>query len=413
MVSLLKTVVAPIISLIILIMGNGLMMTISPIQLKLFGYSTTAAGFLTSAFFAGLMIGSTYINRFIEGVGHIRSFAAFASLISIIAILQGLFVHPVLWIFMRFFTGICMGGLFITIESWLLVKSSIEMRGKVLSIYMSAFYAAQALGQLLLDLSDPKSITPFCIIVVFSSLSVVPLALSKARAPIMEEPSHLKIAKLFKISPLGVVGAMLSGLILGSVYGLLPIYSQELKFELAQIAKIMAITIFGGFVLQWPIGHISDKMDRRKVIFIVSCLTIVLSLMIAIMPTSKALLFYCLCWIFGGISFTIYPLCISHACDQVEVKDLVAATGGILLFYGAGCIIGPIIAPMFMKTLGPDGLFYFIALVASTLAVISFIRILEKKPIAKDDKLPYSNIPRTTPLVSELDPRSEEDTQDK
>ena len=407
MVSFVRSLITPIFSLFVIILGNNFLLTVVPLRMKLDGYSTEVVGYLTAAYFAGLMIGALLINRLLEGVGHIRAFAAFAAFFTVLSMLQGVFVHPAFWLVLRFFSGICMAGIFVTIESWLLVKSSVHMRGKALSIYMITTFAGQSLGQLFLDISDPSTIYPFCLGVILASVAIVPLALTKTRAPIIEEPSILNPLKLFKTSPLGTIGAFLSGCILGSVYGLLPLYTFNLDFTHSQIAAVMSITILGGLILQYPVGIISDRLDRRKVLFSLSLFTGICSLLMGLFPTQSFELFLVLAFIFGGLSFATYPVSVSHACDLIDSKDLVAATGGMLLFYGTGAIVGPILISYPMNYFGNSGFFHFITFISLVLTLFTLMRVIKKTPTAKEDKLPYSNMPRTTPMASELDPRAE------
>jgi MFS family permease len=407
MVSFVRSLITPIFSLFVIILGNNFLLTVVPLRMKLDGYSTEVVGYLTAAYFAGLMIGALLINRLLEGVGHIRAFAAFAAFFTVLSMLQGVFVHPAFWLVLRFFSGICMAGIFVTIESWLLVKSSVHMRGKALSIYMITTFAGQSLGQLFLDISDPSTIYPFCLGVILASVAIVPLALTKTRAPIIEEPSILNPLKLFKTSPLGTIGAFLSGCILGSVYGLLPLYTFNLDFTHSQIAAVMSITILGGLILQYPVGIISDRLDRRKVLFSLSLFTGICSLLMGLFPTQSFELFLVLAFIFGGFSFATYPVSVSHACDLIDSKDLVAATGGMLLFYGTGAIVGPILISYPMNYFGNSGFFHFITFISLVLTLFTLMRVIKKTPTAKEDKLPYSNMPRTTPMASELDPRAE------
>jgi len=403
----LKSIISPILSLIILLLGNGLFMTYVTVRLKIDDYSNEAIGFVSASFYAGVLVGSFYANRLIERIGHIRAFAGFASLLSVVSLLQGFYISIWSWSILRALNGAMMAGLFITIESWLLVKSTPKIRGKVLAIYMTALYASQSLGQFLLNISDPLSWIPYILIAILTSLSVIPVSLTKAEAPITSEPSYLRFTKLLNISPLGVIGCLLSGVMLGAVYGLAPLYAQEIGLSLKYISLFMSIIIFGGLVLQWPIGHISDYIDRRKILLIVGLLTTATSILIAIFDAYNIYLLFGLVFLFGGFSFTLYPLSISHTCDHLEPKDFVAATGGLMIAYGLGAIIGPLIAPFAFKLLGPKGLFIYFAVISGILALYAFIRLFRLPPIPPEEKLPYANLPRTTPSVGELDPRSE------
>jgi MFS family permease len=407
MAPLIKNIIAPIISLIIMTLGNGLFTTYVSVRLKLAHQPTEIIGFMIAVYFAGFVIGSIRINRLIERIGHIRSFACFASLITVATMVQGMFPLIWVWMVMRFLTGLLTAGLFITIESWLLAQSSIKTKGKILSVYMLTFYAAQAAGQFLLDIADPYSIIPFAITIILASFSIVPICMTRATAPIMQEPSYLHIFHLLKISPVGVIGCVIAGLILGSIYGLLPTYSQDFGMSIKEVAMVMGTTIFGGLLLQWPIGFISDHIDRRKVLFTICFLTTILSIIIASI-TNTGIYFLVLSLIFGGFSFTLYPLSICHASDLLDYKDIVSATAALSLAYGVGAILGPIMASYMMKYLGPNGLFYFFAIVSFILGLYTTIKTFRVAPVPVEEKVTYRNIPRTTPIAGELNPESEE-----
>lgn len=397
----------------ILMVGNGFLLTLIPVRAGLEGFSPEIAGYLASAYFAGILIGAIQINKVIMGVGHIRAFAFFASIISALTLIQGMWVNEWGWIGLRFIYGLCTAGIFITIESWLLVKSTINMRGVALSVYMTVYYAAQSTGQLFLDFFDPKSLFPFCFAVILASIAVLPLSITKTKAPIVEEHSVMSLRKLLKVSPLAMIGALFAGLILGPIYGLLPVYAQNVDYSTSQIAWIMGAIIFGGLVFQWPIGAVSDKIDRRKVLCGAAIFTGGVALVIALMPRMEFLPFLILTTVLGGFCFVLYPLSISHACDQVEPHDIIAATGGILLAYGIGSIIGPIIASYGIRIIGDDAFFIFLAIVGFGLAAIAIARMLIADKVPLDEKVPYANVPQTTPMAFELDARTDESLEDQ
>jgi MFS family permease len=403
-----KSILAPIFSLIVLVLGNGLFLTYTTIRLKIDNYSDVIIGIISSAYYAGMFLGALFTSKLIEKIGYIKSFIIFSTLLSVFCLLQGFFINAYIWSILRILNGAMMAGLFITIESWLLIKSNLKNRGKVLATYMIALYASQSLGQFLLNVSNPLSFTPYILVSSLSIISILPIVISNNQVPVTHEPSYLKLFKLLKISPLGVIGCSLSGLLLGTIYSLNPIYAKAIGLNLQEVALFMSLTIFGGLVLQWPIGHLSDYIDRRKVLCIVSILTIGVSILIAILNDYNLYLLFGLIFLFGGLSFTLYPICISHTCDQLDPKDFVAGTGVLVLAYGVGAIIGPLVAPFSITLFGYRGLFIYFSLISALLALYSFIRLIKTSPIPEEDKLPYSNLPRTTPIVGELDPRSDE-----
>jgi MFS family permease len=401
------TLIAPLMSLMILMLGNGLLTTLLTVRMETEQVSTWYIGIMQGAYYAGMVLGSFLCEKFIMRVGHIRAFAAFASITSVLAMVQGLLVIPAVWILLRLAMGYCIAGLYIVIESWLLAGASLAIRGKVLAIYMMALYSGQGLGQFFLDWSDPKTLVPFCLVAILTALSVVPVTSTYEKSPRLEEPSTLNFFKLYQLSPSGVIGCFAAGLILGAVYGLLPLFTKAIGYSLSEIGLTMGLTIFGGMLLQYPLGHISDIFSRRAVILSVVVMLILSSFAIMVLHTYP-LFFYVLIFIFGGLSFTLYPLCISLACDHLEGGDVVAATGGLLLAYGIGATVGPMIAPAGIALFGANGLFIYFMIIGVLLTGFLSWRTFKRAPVPLSAQQQYVAVPRTTPIASEFDPRTKD-----
>ncbi len=407
MIKLIKSIMAPITSLILLVIGGGLFMTFVSVRLKLDGHDPSVIGYVTSAFFAGLVLGSMMIHKIIERVGHIRAFAALGSLVIATIMLQGMYPTPISWIILRFFNGYLTAGLYITIESWLLVKSTLKTRGRILSIHMIAFYGGLAAGQFLLEPTDPKTFTPFSITILLIAIALVPVCITRVTAPSMEKKPYVNLFKLIKSSPVGVIGSLSSGAVLGSFYGLNPVFVQDMGINIKGVAEIMGFTIFSGLILQWPVGHLSDYVDRRKVLSAISFLVAVFCLLIiwsSFQSMTYLLIFTC---IFGGVSFTIYPLSITHTIDMLDSDDLVSATGALYVAYGIGAIIGPILAAYIMDIVGPNGLYFFMAGVSLLTSVYILLRVIKKAPVPAEAKTSYVNVPKTTPVGQQLNHHTE------
>ncbi len=410
MFKLLKSITSPLVSLAIVMVAVGLFSTFVPLRLTLDGHSSFITGGVTAAYFAGLVLGSMKAEKFIAQVGHIRTFSAFASLTGAISISMGLIFHPGAWILGRFLMGLFTAGLFIVIQSWLLMVGGSDRKGTILAFYMIAFYASQAGGQFLLSAIPPLSLIPFSIGTLLISLSVVPVSLTRYKSPSIEASSPLSPIKLFKISAFGVLSSFGSGLIMGSFFGLTPVFAHLVGMEHSSIANFMGATIIGGFVLQWPIGRLSDRINRRSVLIGVSFLTSILSLLIAIASLISTDILLTLSVIFGGFAFTMYPMSISYTNDYVDPQDLVAATGGLLLSYGAGSVVGPLVAPALMQIFGPAGLYVFFTVIAALIGGIGFWRRGYKEQVALKEQSSYRLVP-PTPVISELDPRTEEEKE--
>jgi MFS family permease len=355
-------------------MGSGLFNTFVPLRLEMEEYDPEVIGAVVSAMYVGLLIGSLKIDRFITKVGHAKSFIAFTSLSGVLVLLQALWINPWYWASLRFVGGICMAGIFIVIESWILLRGTSSTRGVMLSLYLGALYGALTLGQFLINLSDPAGVGPFIITAFFCFLSILPMMRQQTEAPKIQPSEPLSLTKLFYLSPLGFLGGIISGMILAAVYGLIPVYAKEIGLSVAQIGNLMAMVIFGGLSLQWPIGRWADKGKRRHMIQLASFLSAFFAIGIAWIPPESTTLLLFFAWIFGGFSFTVYPLSMAYTCEKVKDHQIVEATGGFVLSYGIGAIAGPLLAPLAMDYFGAHGLFYFLAGISFFLGVMSLKR---------------------------------------
>jgi MFS family permease len=364
---LLRSLAAPFLSLILLILASGLCNTFISVRLEIEGYSPAIIGSVTAALYAGIFAGSIWMDRWISKMGHIKSFIVFAFFTMLLTLIQSVWVNPYFWIVLRFLGGICTAGIFIVIESWLLIRATPMFRGAILSIYLAIFYGALSAGQLLINLADPTTANPFYIISVLTALSILPMATTSIPQPKIEPGVRLSSTELFKISPFGLIGVVVSGILLAAVYGLMPVYAKEIGMTVPEIGDLMALLIFGGLSFQWPLGRLADKSNRRGVLIGTSVLTFIICCTIALSGHLSPTLFLILMFFFGGFAFTIYPLSMAHACEKIKEDQIVSATGGFVLSYGIGAIAGPIMAPIAMNCLGSNGLFYFLALIVSVL----------------------------------------------
>jgi MFS family permease len=374
MLPLLKLVFPPLLSLVFMMMASGLFNTFVSVRLEIEGYNAESIGVVTSALYLGITIGSLRIDRWVSKIGHIRSFVVFAALLAGMVLAQAFWIDPWYWSVLRFIGGICMAGVFIVIESWLLMLSSPQMRGSILSIYLAVLYMALSSGQLLIDLSDPKGLFPFCITALLVIISILPITVRKISEPKLTEHPRLNIIQLFRISPHGFFGGVVSGMLLAAIYGLVPVYAKEIGLSVSEIGTFMAILIFGGFSFQWPLGYLADTYGRRRILNIVSFTTTLLAASIGFLGATSFPLLYILAWLFGGFSFTLYPISMAYACERVKEGQIVAATGGFVLAYGIGAVIGPLVAPIAMGLFSNDGLFYFLALISLLLGLIGLKR---------------------------------------
>ncbi|QVL56877.1 MAG: MFS transporter [Simkaniaceae bacterium] len=408
-----RSVIPPLLSLVIVMLGNGFFTTYTSLRFSIEGYPNFVIGVLGGAYYMGMMLGALYVERLISRIGHIRSFAMMASINSVIIVIQSFYIDPYSWTLYRILTGFCTSGFFIAIESWLLLSTGVKSRGKLLSLYMLTLYMAQGFGQFILNASPIQSLVPFAITVILSSLSVVPVSMMKSSGPVLLESAITNIFQVIKRSPLGPIGCFVSGLMMSSFYGLAPIFAKEIHLNLLQISQVMGFTIMGGLLLQWPIGHLSDIFNRRKVIIGVAFALMLVTFALFHSNHFHYYVLLALMILFGGISFTLYPLSITYTCDHFSEKKVIGITCALLLIYGVGCIIGPLISPFFMSYFGPTGLFLYMSILCALFIFICMWRVLHSKPLSEEEQSDYLPLPRATSMALYLDPKSDFSDEDE
>ena len=391
----------------LIFLATGMLGTLLPLRMGMVAFSIFSVGMVMSAYFVGLVSGTFLGRHLIAAVGHIRTFAALASVVSASTLVHPFLVAPVPWGVLRFTQGVCLAGIFMCTESWLNERATNEIRGRILSLYMTTVYLALGSGQLLLTLADPSGFGLFVIASVLFSVALVPVAVTRVPVPEPIEPTRFGLKELYAISPMGVWGAFASGLITGAFYGLGPYFAQQVGLGVGGTARFMAAAILGGLLLQWPIGRMSDHFDRRTVFGGAAIGVTVTSIgLLAAAGRDEAVLM-AVAAVFGGTLFTLYPLSVAHANDRIDRADLVAASGGLLFVYGVGASIGPLAASGLMSVLGLLGLFAFSGGVGLLTAVFALWRMRQRAAPAAEQQGAFRAVPQTTSLASELDPRGE------
>lgn len=404
--------VAPVQSLLLaifmLMAGGGFLSTLIAVRLERAGGSAVEIGLVGTAYFAGLVAGSLRVPALVRRVGHIRGFAAFVALFSASTLSYAIHRDPLLWSALRFIDGLCVAGVFVCLESWLNARAESRTRGAILAGYMIALYAGQAVGQFLLNLSETKPSMPFLVASILISLAAIPVVLTRIAAPPPDDGAPLPMRALYAASPLGIIGATVTGVMLGAFYALGPVFVRRLGMDLSDTAWFMSVVIMGGVALQWPLGRLSDRFDRRRVIVGVLAGTLAASVGIALLAEA-GLLLLALGALFGGLSFALYPLCVAHTNDHLAADQRIAATGGLVLLYSVGAAAGPMAGATAVTLLGAPGLFLFIALCAGGTLGFGLWRQARTQPVPMADQQAYQALPRTTPMAATLDPRAEDE----
>ena len=380
---MLKQTLFPIWSLLIgiavLTMASALQSSLIGIRASIEGFNTTATGLIMSAYYLGFILGSLLVPSWVKNVGHIRVFAAVASLASITILMQSAVVNPWFWMLMRMGTGLCYAGLFIVTESWLNDIATNKTRGRLFSIYIIEIWASQTISQLLLNLSSPSGYGLFILTSVLISLAVVPLLLVRTPSPTINVPEKLNILGLIKTAPLGVTGVTIAGATSGALLGLGALYAKTIGLNIAEISIFIGASYVGGMLLQWPIGKLSDRQDRRVTILWVG---VVGALAAFIVPLGGGINSQILMMIgmfaVGAFTFPMYSLASSHMNDQLRPEQILSASSGMILLNGIGGMLGPLIAAALMDTLQINALFWFVASLNMTVALVALYRINRK-----------------------------------
>jgi len=386
--------------------GNTLQGTLLSVRGSIAQFTPTEIGAVGSAFWGGIVVGSLYAGRVIQQVGHTRTFAALAAIAASAALLHLLVINPPVWIAARAVTGFCFAGLFIVVESWLNASADAQTRGQVLSVYGMTGLIAGIGGQMLLPAGDPNGYRLFCLVAILICLALVPTALSRASAPAHAvSDTKIKLTQLYRQSPFGVVAAVLCGVTTSSFFALGPIWAQERGLDTAEIAIFMACGTLGGFATTYPLGWLSDRIDRRHVIIGASGMAaaILLALIHLVPTTVPVWLVFVYVAIFGGSVIPTYSIVTAHVNDMVKPGEFVAAAGGLLILQGIGATIGPIIAGMAMTEFGRLGLLYVVVIAQALMAIWGAYRSLQRAAPPTEDKetfVPEPVVPVGTRLES-------------
>jgi MFS family permease len=396
-----------------LVVGNGLLTTLLSVRMGIEEIPSITIGLILSAYSIGFVVGTLTCHRLINQIGHIRAFAALAALASVTVLMHPLIISPLAWGGLRILTGFCLAGLFTISEAWLNARVTSEYRGRILSIYMVVNFSALTLGQLLLKLGDPSAFELFSIVAILYALSLVPVTLTRIGAPAIEASEKVGITRLFSISPLGVVVCFGAGLVNAAFFGMGPVFAQELGMEIDSVATFMAVAIFSGLLLQWPVGWLSDYFDRRHVMLWMCAGVSLSAIGVGFAHQYPNAVLLSLVAVYGGLAFTLYGQAVSHANDYADPSQLVSVSAGLLLAYGIGAILGPILASSTMLVMGPQGLFIFIGAAAAAQAAFIVYRMVRRDPLPIDEQSPFSPVLATTPVAAELDPRGEQEGADE
>ena len=406
-----------------LFLGMGFIMLAHGYQGSLLGvravqenFSLMATGFMMSGYYVGYFIGAKTIPGFILRVGHIRVFAAFASIASIVILMHSILIHPFTWFILRVVTGISMVSIYTIAESWLNDRSSNKNRGSVLSIYMIVLYGSMGIGMFFLNFSKPENFQPFILVSLFMSLALIPILLTKRKAPTFKKISSMSLRELYKVSPLGMVGSLFYGTAQSALFSLLAVYAASMNFTIFEISLVTFLLAISGAVAQFPIGKLSDKFDRRLVIvyttfgaaFFALCAIFASNQMYLPdnLGTSKTW-FYIFLILFSFCSLPMFAIIFAHTNDYIPKEKFVAAGAGLQFAFGLGAISGPFLCSVFMDVIGSNGYFVFLIIFHSIIGIFAIHRMRIRGSVENPDSQ-FVAMPSTiTPAGIELNPTTE------
>ena len=409
-----------------IIISHGFQGNLLGIRAVLEDFNYIATGTMMSGYFIGYFIGANVVPNLVSKVGHIRVFAAFASIASLSALVHAIFVDPVVWTLSRFLTGFSMIGIFIIVESWLNDRATNKTRGKVLSLYMLVTYLGMSMGNLLLNVSSPKNYEPFIMISLLFSIALVPILLTKRKPPTFKKTSSIKIKELFKISPFGSFSTFCSGFIFSAMLTMLSVYAVTMNLSVFEISVLLVGVTLAGALFQWPIGSLSDNYDRRLIIIgccIFASFFTVLSIFYSGlsfnnllaeemlrfnyfsigtgMDKTKLFIFIIL---LAGMILPLFSLNMALVNDYIPKEKFVAAGGGLNIIFGLGAIGGPIICSLLMSVLGPNGFFIHLLFFLLGITLFGVYRVTRRK-YEDNPESTFTPLPKDiTPLGIELDP---------
>lgn len=401
----------------VLLVGMGLLGTLLGVRATLASFSNLETGLIMAGYYAGYVAGTLLVPRLIRNVGHIRCFAAFAALGAAASLAFGLMVDPWGWLVLRMISGLCVVGLYMVVESWLNEQIAGPSRGRIFSLYMMSTLIALGAGQFLLLAGDASGLTLFALAAILISLGVVPVAIARVHEPRIEKGESPHFLQLMRAAPLGTAGALFSGLVNGSFWGMAPVFGQRLALGLDQIAVLMSATILGGALLQWPIGHLSDRFDRRNILIIISFATAVVAAISGFIVFKGIPGLMLSAFVYGGLMFSLYGISVAHTYDHIETGQALEATRGLILIYGVGAFSGPLLAGVAMDGLGPIGLPVVSATTATLLALFGLYRITRRASPPMEEQTEFVPMVRTSPVAMEMhpdvDPEPELDLQEQ
>ena len=375
----------------ILMLGAGLQSTLLGVRATIEAFPTPVTGIIMSCYYVGYLVGTRLAPQLLRRVGPVRVFATLAALASVAVLVHGSWVHPGPWALMRLLSGICFAGIYVVAESWLNHRASSTNRGQLFAIYMLVLYVGLGGAQFLLVLSSPQSPGPFMLVAALISVAMVPIVASAQEVAAPGVPQRVRFRDLYRNSPLGVVAVAISGMISSIIFSMGPVYTRLSGFGTRGVAEFMAVSIFAAVLTQYPVGRLSDRMDRRTVIATVCLLATVVAAAIEVFGPLPRIVFLGLAALFSGAALTLYSLSVSHVNDKLDPSQMVAASSALLLINGTAAAFGPVLTGGLMAAFGTRAYFGVLGSLTGALTLFDLWRKLRRGPVPRSQKGPFLN----------------------
>ena len=391
----------------ILFAGHGIQVIALPIKAEALGFSEFVTGSLWSAYAAGMLLGCFLFPRLIGQIGHVRSFTMASAIATISVLLYLLSVNPWIWLLVRFVYGFVMTGFFMVTESWLNERTPNDIRGRVLGIYTAITLLMMSIGQIMINFVDPFGITILLAAAILLCSAQIPLTLSRIRVPTVPEGTQLDVAKLWSTTRISFIGSLIMGMLISMFWALAPIFAIRSGFSTQMTSLHMGAAVAGGVFLQWPLGRLSDFIDRRLIILML-CLGICgAAILLVYVGAQDRLILVMSSFLFGGFLYAANAITMAFAFDRSGEGDIVGISSGLLFLFGVGSVLGPLIAAWMMGAFGPSALYQLAASLAFAMAVVVAFLIPSRTAVPEDDRDDFALSARTTPEIYRCDPRGQ------
>jgi len=398
--------IRPLIPLLIaagfLLGGNGLQGTLIALRGGQEGFSPSTIGFMGTAYFAGFLLGCMAISRIMKAVGHVRAFSALAAVASAGTLLLVLVIDPLMWATMRFITGFCFAGLFTVMESWLNSGAQNHDRARLLALYRIIDIGSVTGAQFMIPIFGAGGFAIFAIMSIMITLSLVPVSLGDRSNPKAPDDVKLDLLRVWRISPLGSIGCIAVGVTNSAFRTLSPVYAEQIGMSVADVVTFVCVGIIGGALIQYPLGSLSDRWDRRKVLLLTTTCALLAAIAMVTFAGTNPALNMMLVFVFGSFAMPLYSLSAAHANDRADKHEFVLVNAALMLFYSIGAIGGPFAASTVMQLLGPQALFSFMATVYAVFILIIIYRMTARAPVPASRRGHFIALLRTSTVFARL-----------